>query len=288
MNLGDLQLDVVRAGEFWLDGGAMFGVVPRVIWERLTPPDSSNRIRLQTNCMLVRGDDAVVLVDTGIGHKEDERFRKRFRVDESGDLVASLAALGVDPDDITHVVLSHLHWDHAGGATRRDARGVLRPTYPRARYVVQRGEWDDATAATERTRASYRPDNFLPLEGAGALELVEGEQEIAPGVRVTIAPGHNQHMQAVHVRSGGKTAIFLSDLVPTRHHLRYPFIMSYDLFPETTLKTKREYLPRIHEEKWLLVFDHDPDLPLATLERNEDRQLIAVAPATGRVNPRRV
>ena len=279
MKIGSFRLDVVRDGEFWLDGGAMFGVVPRVLWERLTPPDSKNRIRLQTNCLLVRGECATVLVDTGIGDKEDDRFYEMFRVDRNTDLVSSLEALDLTPENVTHVINTHLHWDHAGGNTTRDLDGKLIPTFPGAKYVVQRGEWEDGLGATERTTASYRTDNFLPLEQAGCVRFVEGFHEIVEGVSVFTLPGHNRFMQGVIVESEGQTAVCLSDLVPTRHHLRYPYIMGYDLFPVTTLESKRRLLPLAAAGRWLVVFDHEIDMPMAYVDRDERGQLHAVPPA---------
>jgi len=269
VKIGSYQVDVLRCGEFWLDGGAMFGVVPRVVWERLTPPDASHRIRLQTNCLLIRGGGVAILMDTGVGDKENEAFHERFRVERGGGVPGALQEVGLTPEDITHVVISHLHWDHAGGATRRDEEGKLVPVFPRARYVVQRGEWQDAVAPSDRTRASYMPDNFMPLEEADCLQLVQGETEIAPGVKVFLAPGHNRHMQGIRVESEGETGVFLADLVPTRHHLRLAFIMGYDLYPATTLETKRQLLGSIHAGGWFLFFDHDPEVPVATLQRNE-------------------
>ncbi len=254
----------------------MFGVVPRVVWERLTPPDERHRIRLQTNCLLIRGGGLAILVDTGVGDKDDTKFRDRFAIEESGGLIGALHAIGLGPDDVTHVALSHLHWDHAGGATRRDAGGKLVPTFPRARYVVQRGEWEEANAPSDRARASYVPDNYLPLEAAGCLQLVDGETEIAPGIRVFLAPGHNRHMQCLRVDSAGETGVFLADLVPTRHHLPLAFVMGYDLFPATTVETKRELLGAIESGGWTVFFDHDPEVPVATLTKNERGHYAAV------------
>ncbi|MEE9126334.1 MAG: MBL fold metallo-hydrolase [Planctomycetota bacterium] len=276
MKIGSYQVDVLRCGEFWLDGGAMFGVVPRVVWERLMPPDASNRIRLQTNCLLIRGEGVAILMDTGVGDKENDLFHERFRVERGPGVPGALQEVGLTPEDITHVVISHLHWDHAGGATRRDGHGKLVPTFPRARYVVQRGEWKDAVTPSDRTSASYMPDNFMPLQQADCLQLVDGETEIAPGVSVFLAPGHNRHMQCLRVESAGDTGVFLADLVPTRHHLRLAFIMGYDLYPATTLETKRELLGSIHAGGWFLFFDHDPEVPVVTLDRNERGHYVAV------------
>lgn len=281
IDIGGFRLDVVRDGEFWLDGGAMFGVVPRAVWERLSPPDARNRIRLQTNCLLVRGGGRTLLVDTGIGDKEDAAFYERFRVDRDVDLIASLEALDVMPDDVDHVINTHLHWDHAGGNTTRDLEGNLVPTFPNARYVIQRAEWREGLEPTERTRASYRPDNFLPLEGAQRVSYVEGFEEIVPGVCVFTLPGHNRSMQGVLVEGDEGTAACLSDLVPTRHHLRYPYIMSYDLYPATTLQIKRKILPMAASGRWLVIFAHDPELPMAYLQADEAGVLRAAPPAGG-------
>jgi glyoxylase-like metal-dependent hydrolase (beta-lactamase superfamily II) len=265
--LGRLTVHAIQAGGQQLDGGAMFGVVPKPLWERRIPADARNRIPLGMRCLLVEHDDGLVLVDTGLGNKEDAKFRDIYGVDNAGAdnagadgrtrLEDGLRALGYRPEDVRRVVLTHLHFDHAGGATYRDAAGAIRLTFPAARHTVQRGEWDYATRPNERTGASYLPPNYVPLAEAGALDFVDGEVEVVPGVRVLPTPGHTPHHQSVLVESAGETLCFLADLVPTAAHLPLPWIMGYDVEPLVTLETKRRLLARAAAEGWLVMFEHD-------------------------------
>lgn len=257
MDLGQVKIFPVSDGTFRLDGGAMFGVVPRNIWEKANRPDEQNRVLLGLNPLLIQAEGKNILVDTGIGEKGDEKFNSIYCVEKKESLPASLGLLGLSPADIDIVICTHLHFDHAGGNTVKE-NGLIRPAFPRARYIVQRGEWEAATSPNERTRASYRPDDFLPLMDSGQLELIEGDGEIIKGVNVFRTSGHNRDIQLVSVRSEGKTAVFLGDIIPTTTHLRLPFIMGYDLFPLETLKAKREILAQAASERWLLVFEHDP------------------------------
>ncbi len=251
----------VDAGSLWLDGGAMFGVVPKPLWSRGTPADERNRIPLAMRCLLVETDEATVLIDTGLGNKESDKFRSIYAVSNEGHptrLETSLAALGVEPPDIDVVVATHLHFDHAGGGTVRDPDGSLKPSFPRARYVVSRGEYDFARLDNERVRASYIPANFEPLAAAGCLDLVEGGSEIVPGVWLVPTPGHTPHHQSIRVDLGGEEVLYLADLVPTTAHLPLPWIMGYDVEPLVTLESKRAALTRAAEEGWWLAFEHDP------------------------------
>ena len=279
--VGRLTVHAIQAGGQQLDGGAMFGVVPKPLWERRIPADARNRIPLGMRCLLVEHDDGLVLVDTGLGNKEGERFRDIYGVDNAGAdgrtrLEDGVRALGHAPEDVRRVVLTHLHFDHAGGATYHDAAGALRIAFPNARYSVQRGEFDYAAHPNERTGASYLPPNFVPLAEAGVLDLVEGETEIVPGVRVLPAPGHTPHHQIVLVESGGETLAFLADLVPTAAHLPLPWIMGYDVEPLLTLETKRRVLGRAATEGWLLVFEHDAEVAWGRL--GHDGRQYALAP----------
>ncbi|HET8643936.1 MAG TPA: MBL fold metallo-hydrolase, partial [Vicinamibacteria bacterium] len=236
ITLGPVRVHVLRESTFWLDGGAMFGVVPRAVWEKTDPPDERNRVELAANCVLVETAGQRVLVETGMGDRWEARERERFRLEGEG-LPAALRALDVAPEQIDVVVNTHLHFDHAGGNTRR-VDGALRPTFPRARYVVQLGEWEDATHPHERSHASYREEDFVPLAEARQLETVQGEVEVAPGVRVVPVGGHTAYHQMVVVEGGGRTLAIPTDLLPTASHLRLPFLMSYDLFPVGTLEAK--------------------------------------------------
>ncbi|MFO7638576.1 MAG: MBL fold metallo-hydrolase [bacterium] len=269
MKLGDLEVHTLNAGRFGLDGGAMFGIVPRVLWQQRNPPDEHNRIRLALRLMLIKRKRELVLVDTGIGRKYGERFNEMFNVDHSaGNLLSGLAAAGYKPEDITGVVLTHLHFDHAGGVTRLDENGRPVPVFSNARHFVQRFEWQDATQPNRRTRGSYRLDDFLPIEAAGLLELVDGDLEITPGVFLRRTGGHTRGHQIVLVRSDERTCAYWADLVPTASHVTIPYIMGYDLFPLDTMRLKEELLERAVNEEWLNIFEHDPDLDVALLIRD--------------------
>lgn len=264
--LGDFTLHALESGMQALDGGAMFGVVPKPLWEKRIPADARNRIPLALRCLLVETPERLVLVETGLGNKEGEKFRDIYGVDNAPSagsshpdrLLELVAEAGFRAEDVELVVNTHLHFDHAGGNTHRDAEGRLRLSFPNARYAVQRGEWEWAHATNERTAASYLPDNYEPVMAAGRWELVEGDAEVAPGISVVRTPGHCPHHQSVLVRSGGDTACFLADVVPTFAHLPLPWIMGYDVEPLVTLESKRALLARAAEEGWLLVSTHDP------------------------------
>ncbi len=274
MRLGDFTLTVVGDGEFRLDGGAMFGVVPKVLWDRVMPADAQNRIRMATNCLLVERGSELLLVDTGIGDKHEERFRANYAMDERAvRLPESIRRAGYEVGDVTHVLLSHLHFDHCGWNTRA-AGGRLVPTFPHARYWLERGEVEHARSPNERDRASYDPRNWEPLFEAGVAELFDGSAEPIGGVRAVKAPGHNADMCIVLLEGGGRAdvesggfprAVYWADLVPTTAHVPYPWIMGYDLYPLTTLASKKAWLPRAAQEGWLCVFEHDPETPLAHL-----------------------
>ncbi len=260
--IGDWTVRTLEAGALWLDGGAMFGSVPKPLWTRTNPADERNRIRLAMRTLLLEGHGRRVLVDTGLGDKSDERFRDLFRVEDEPPLAASLAAAGLTPADVTDVVLTHLHFDHAGGATRR-LDGRLVPTFPQARYWVQRRNWDNAHAPNPRERASYLGEHFDPLAEAGVLEFVEGAAEPWPGFRLITADGHTRGQQLVRVSGGGETLYFVADLIPTAAHVRIPFVMGYDVAAIETMTEKRELLAAAVRERAWIVLEHDPDTALA-------------------------
>jgi glyoxylase-like metal-dependent hydrolase (beta-lactamase superfamily II) len=265
MELGPLRLDVVRDAYFRLDGGAMFGVVPKTLWERRFPADEKNRIRLATNCLLVRGPDFTVLVESGLGAKWDERAREMYAIEPGSALIDSLSRKGVVPGQIDALVLSHLHFDHAGGATFRAARGAAERTFPNATLYVQASELAHARRPHERDRASYFPENWEPYADAGRLEAVDGEREIRPGVRVVPLPGHNAGMQAIRIDAGGRTCFYFADALPTTAHVPLPWLMAYDLYPVELLENKKRLLAQAVAEGWLCVFEHDPDVPWGTI-----------------------
>ncbi|MDQ6886364.1 MAG: MBL fold metallo-hydrolase [Gemmatimonadota bacterium] len=264
--LGRWKLHAIQAGGQKLDGGAMFGVVPKPLWERRIPADERNRIPLGMRCVLLEHDVGLILIDTGAGNKESAKFLDIYGIENTGSdgrtlLEDGIRAAGHRLEDVAIVISSHLHFDHGGGNTYRDAGGEIRPALPRARYVVQRGEYHYATHTNERTAASYFPPNFVPLHELGVLDLVDGEQEIAPGIRVIPTPGHVPHHQGVLLESAGERAFFLADLVPTHAHLPLAWIMGYDVEPLVTLETKRAILARAAAENWLVIFEHDADVP---------------------------
>lgn len=277
MELGDLELTLVSDGEFRLDGGAMFGVVPRVLWEKASPPDDRNRIRMGTNCLLVERGSDLLLIDTGIGDKHDRKFQESYGLDlEAVRLPDSIRRAGYEIEDVTHVLLSHLHFDHCGWNTRV-ADGRVVPTFPRARYWLNRGEVEHARHPNERDRASYFPDNWEPLFEAGVAELFDDEAEPIPGVQALRVPGHNGNMCIVVLDGGTREkAVFWADLVPTAAHVPYPWIMSYDLYPLTTLENKKLWLPRAVEGGWLCIFEHDPRIPLGRLQEEKPGRYRAV------------
>ena len=273
--VGDAVVMLVPDGRFRLDGGAMFGVVPRVVWEKRTAPDASHRIQLAFNATLVEVGGVRILVDPGLGSRYDARFAERFAVEQPPTVLESLKAAGIPVESIDFVVDTHLHWDHAGGNVAVRPEGGLHPAFPNARYVVQRREWEAALHPHERNQASYRLEDFVPLEASGQLWLVNGETQLVPGVRVVPAAGHSDGMQLLRVDSAGQTFVYLADLVPTRHHLDFPWVMGYDLYPVDTLQQKKTLLPRAAAEGWLVGFGHDPDVPFGRVRLHGDRPVLA-------------
>ena len=270
MKLGAFEIYPVSDGRFALDGGAMFGVVPKVLWERCCAADEMNRIPLSITALLVKAHGKHILVDTGLGAKEDGRFERMFAVQRTPTLGESLKRLGVHPEDIDLVINTHLHFDHAGGNTRKGENRDLRPAFPKARYAVQQGEFDDAAAANERTKASYRRDNFMPVTDHRQWEFLHGDTELVPGVKAIVTAGHTRWHQSVKIESEGHVAFFLGDLIPTVSHLPLPYIMGYDLFPMQTLETKRWVLDRALKERWLLLFEHDPHVRGGYVRKDEE------------------
>ena len=262
--VGTLRVHALQAGLQQLDGGAMFGVVPRTLWERKIPPDAKNRIPLGMRCLLVEHPDELVLIDTGVGDKESEKFVGIYGIENAPiggagptQLESALAEAGVSPADVTVVINSHLHFDHAGGNTRRGEDGVPVLSFPNARYIARRGEWDWAHHTNERTAASYFGHNYDPVHAAGRLELVDGDREVLPGISLRLAPGHTPHHQGILVESGAERLFFLADLAPTAAHVPLPWIMGYDVEPLVTLETKRRIWAEAASEGWTVMFEHD-------------------------------
>lgn len=260
--LGKLRIHAIQAGGQKLDGGAMFGVVPKNLWERRIPADERNRIQLGMRCLLIEHAIGPVLIDTGAGNKETDKFYDIYGIENRGAqgptaLEDGLAQVGVKPADVVMVINSHLHFDHAGGNTVKQADGSIAPAFPNARYVMQRGELDWATHTNERTAASYFTPNWDPVRATGQMELIDGDREIVAGIHSVKTPGHTPHHQGLLIESGDERAFYIADLVPTAAHLPLPWIMGYDVEPLVTLETKRRILARAIDEQWMLIFEHD-------------------------------
>lgn len=285
MQLGTLKLTLVDDGPFRLDGGAMFGVVPKVLWEKAKPPDERNRIAMTTNCLLVEQGSDLVLIDCGIGDKNDAKFRDVFGMAEDAKrLPEQLREAGYELGDVTHVLLSHLHFDHCGWSTRQDGDRLV-PTFPRARYWIERGELEIARNPG-RDRASYDPRNWEPLFDAGVVEIFADEASPIDGVTAVRVPGHTAGMCIVLIDGGeGHRGVFWADLVPTVAHVPYPWIMSFDLYPVTTLENKRKWLPRAAEEGWLCIFDHEVEHPAGRLVEGKPGRFHAEPVAFDQVPP---
>ena len=247
-----------------LDGGAMFGVVPKTLWERKIAADAKNRIPLGMRCLLIEHPDGLVLIDTGVGNKESEKFHAIYGVENSPvgaagptQLESALAEAGFTPADVTLVINSHLHFDHAGGNTRRGEDGSAVPSFSNARYVVRRGEWDWAHRANERTSASYFAHNYEPLRASGQLELVDADLELVQGIALRHTPGHTPHHQGIVVEWAGERLFYLADVCPTAAHVPLPWIMGYDVEPLVTLESKRKLWAEAVADRWTVVFEHD-------------------------------
>ena len=257
-------------GTMKLDGGSVFGQVPKTLWQRLAIPDRHNRIRIGLNCLLVRNGNGCVLIDTGAGSKEPEEVREAYGLGSSR-LLKELRARDLGPRDVTAVILTHLHFDHCGGATRFDRSGSPVPTFPNATYYVQRAAWEEAMQPDERAAVSYHPDDFLPLEESGQLCLLDGDAEVVPGIRVKVTDAHTKGHQLVLLNHGGERVAFVADLVPTPHHLQLPYIAAADRFPDETLARKRELLEDAERQGWLLVFSHGFEERAGYVEHRDGR-----------------
>jgi glyoxylase-like metal-dependent hydrolase (beta-lactamase superfamily II) len=262
--VGSLRVHALQAGLQQLDGGAMFGVVPKTLWERKIPADAKNRIPLGMRCLLIEHPGALILIDNGIGNKENEKFQSIYGVENSPigsigptQLESALAEAGFSPSDVTMVINSHLHFDHAGGNTKRDESGAITLSFPNATYFVRKGEWDWAHRVNERTSASYFPHNFDPVRESGRLELVDSDAELLPGVQLRHTPGHTPHHQGILLTSGAERLFYVADLAPTVAHVPLPWIMGYDVEPLVSLETKRRLWAEAVSESWTVVFEHD-------------------------------
>ncbi len=265
LKFGKFELSIIRECTFKLDGGAMFGVVPKTLWSKQSESDQLNRVKLSCNLLLIETPAGKVLVETGMGDRWSDKEKERYEVKALIDHGNALKQFGLSNQDIDAVVISHLHFDHAGGATRL-VDGRLVPTYPSAKYYVQRGEWELAHNANLRARASYRQDDFEPLMQHGCLTLLEGDAEILPGVWAKVTGGHTSHHQVVWFQSDGETGVYFADLMPTKCHIPPPWVMGYDHFPLESCDAKSRWLSRATKEEWLVVFDHEPAVPWGKVE----------------------
>ena len=272
MEIGDYRIEVIPDTEFRLDGGAMFGVVPRVLWERVCPPDELNRVRLNMNCVFVETPDEKILIETGIGEKWSEKETAMYGIFRERPFAETLREkTGYGPDDITIVVNTHLHFDHAGGNTiecgTEESASSHIPQFKNARYFVSKNELEHAESPHERDRASYLPENWRPVAESGQLELKPDDYEVAPGLRMETIRGHSKTMQTWRLDRGGRTVYGFADLIPTRHHLALPWIMGYDLYPTDTLEFKKLIVPEARANGWLCLFYHDLDSPLRRINQ---------------------
>jgi len=270
---GDLTLTTLHDGPFRLDGGAMFGVVPKPLWEKLAPADDRNRIQMAMRPLLVESSWGRMLVDCGVGEKMPAKARDIYALDRSVHLDHALAERGLEAASIDFALATHLHFDHFGGATRQSPQGLV-PRFPKARYLIRDAEWEDATHPHERNRASYLQDDFVPLKSAGVVDFYSGDVTVKPGVRVVRTGGHTGQHQIVYLESGGKTAVFAADLVPTIAHLQDPWVMGYDLFPMEALAFKRRFMREAIDGEYLVFFEHDPVVAAGFIRERDGKRWV--------------
>jgi glyoxylase-like metal-dependent hydrolase (beta-lactamase superfamily II) len=270
MQIGDYKLHSIQTGLFRLDGGSMFGVVPKQLWSKTNPADDKNRIDMCMRALLLVSDKRKILIDNGIGYKMSQKLNEIYGVDHSEFMLEKeLFKLGLLKEDITDVILTHLHFDHAGGSTYLDEEGLLQVTFPNAIHHLQKKQWEWANNPTERDKASFIPENFLLLEKKGILKLIEGNQKFDDFIELHVINGHTSHQQMVKINDDSKTVLFTADLVPMAAHVQIPYIMGFDLFPMTTLEEKKKYLPMAADNEWTLFIEHDPFTEACTIGKND-------------------
>jgi len=265
MQIGKYKLSIIESGFFGLDGGAMFGIVPKPLWEKTNPADDSNRIKLSTRHLVLESDSKKIIIDTGMGDKWDEKTKNIYAVDEQYSMNAALAQIGLKSEDITDVILTHLHFDHTGGSTILND-GKLIPSFPNAKYYVQKKNYDWGIKPSDRDKGSYLSENFLPLFEEGILNFIDGNSKFDDEIELIVVNGHTFGQQMVKISDGSNTILFCADLIPTVSHIPLPYIMGYDLQPLTTLEEKKKFLKLAVDENWKLFFGHDPEFALATVK----------------------
>jgi glyoxylase-like metal-dependent hydrolase (beta-lactamase superfamily II) len=270
-NLGEFELTALSDGTYYLDGGAFFGIVPKILWSKRLPSDDKNRVPTGLNSVLVRGGGKNILIETGVGNKLPEKMVQIYG--QPAKLLDALNGTGVSPDDIDIVINSHLHFDHCGWNTIREG-GKIKPAFPKAKYYAQEGEWKHAHQG-QRDTVSYLHENYDPLVESGQMQLLKGNQDIVPGVSVEVFPGHTRDMQAILIQSGGKTACYISDLIPTSAHVEVNWVMGFDLYPLETIESRKRYYSRAIPENWLTMFTHDPNTPWSYLSKDERGKIVA-------------
>ena len=273
LQIGQWQLETLSGGRFWLDAGVMYGVVPKTVWQSVTPPDALNRIPLAIHCVLARNGRQTVLIDTGFGDLS-RLERSAYAAEGEDPLTASLAAVNLTPADIDLVVFSHLHWDHVGGAVRRDEGRRLVPSFPNATYIINRLEWEDAISGAPELSGSYAPEKLAPLDASGQLALVEDGVELAPGLWTRVTGGHTRGHQALLFESDGQLALYPGDICPDASHLRRMWCAAYDLYPLETRRRKPELLGQAADGGWWILWDHEPTFAASRLERHKSREFV--------------
>lgn len=267
MKLGNFEIFSIVENSFKIDGGAMFGVVPKIIWERLAPSDEFNRVKLDINLLLVKTKGENILIDAGMGDALSEKHKKIYGIEKPSNLEGKLSKLDLTPEDIDLVILTHLHADHSGGVVKLDKAGKKIPRFPNARHIVQIKEWNDAMSPDERTSATYLTENLKLLKDFDLLELIDGEDEVTKGIKVTNTGGHTAGHQAVLIEDGENKILCAGDIIPSASHLKIPYVASVDLFPLETMTVKRKFLDMCINDGWLLAFDHDVNIRLGRLEK---------------------
>ncbi len=268
MQIGKYKLKTILSGSFALDGGAMFGIIPKPLWEKTNPADEQNRVTLLTRNLLLISDDKKILIDTGMGNKWDEKSKNIYHIDPTLDLEIALELNGVKPDEITDVLLTHLHFDHTGGSTKNE-NGKLVPAFPNARYFVQKKNFEWAMNPSDRDKGSYIKDNFAPLVQHGVLNLLDGEIDFDENISFKIINGHTFGQQMIKISDSSNTVLYCSDLIPFISQIKIPYVMSYDLQPLITVQEKKKYLQLAADDNWYLYFDHDAQYAAATVKHSE-------------------